>query len=325
MLGYVLPDGSRYPFMTTTTMRSSTAPSPTVQAMCAEEQVWSRGGWAAYLELTKPRVTAMVLVTAAAGFYLASLSAIDPILLFHLLLGTGMLAAGTAVLNQCVEREADAKLRRTSERPLPSGRVTPAEAMIFGMFLVLAGTVYLLATCNLLTAFLGWLTSIVYLAVYTPLKTRTPAATMVGAVPGALPPVMGWAAARGDLNLDALFLFLILFCWQFPHFLAIAWIYREDYERGGFRMLPRDDHGGRKTGLHILLSTIALLAVSQAPYWTGLVGPVYLTAALVLGGTFGRYSLQVFRGPTKFSARRLLKASVIYLPLLLLFLAFDKI
>jgi heme o synthase len=293
--------------------------------VCAGEQTWSRAGRAAYLELTKPRVTGMVLFTAAAGVYLASLSPIDPILLLHFLVGTGLLAAGTAALNQFMEREADARMRRTSARPLPSGRVTPAEAMIFGMFLVFAGTLYLLVSCNLLTAFLGWLTSTVYLAVYTPMKTRTPACTLVGAVPGALPPVMGWAAVRGDLNLDACFLFLILFCWQFPHFLAIAWIYREDYERGGFRMLPLGDEGGRKTGRNILLSTIVLLSVSQAPYWTGLSGQTYLAVSLLLGGMFGWYSLHVFRTPTKPSARRLLKASVIYLPLLLFFLTLDKI
>ncbi len=306
-------------------MRSSTASSQAVRHPYAGEQIWSRAGRAAYLELTKPRVTGMVLFTAAAGVYLASLSPIDPILLLHFLVGTGLLAAGTAALNQFMEREADARMRRTSARPLPSGRVTPAEAMIFGMFLVFAGTLYLLVSCNLLTAFLGWLTSTVYLAVYTPMKTRTPACTLVGAVPGALPPVMGWAAVRGDLNLDACILFLILFCWQFPHFLAIAWIYREDYERGGFRMLPLGDEGGRKTGRNILLSTIVLLSVSQAPYWTGLSGQTYLAVSLLLGGMFGWYSLHVFRTPTKPSARRLLKASVIYLPLLLLFLTLDKI
>ncbi len=280
---------------------------------------------APYLELTKPRVTSMVLLTTAAGYYLGSPGRISVGGLLCVLLGTGLLAGGTAVLNQFMERDADRLMRRTAQRPIPSGKITPRQALNYGMLLVSLGTVFLLATTNILTAFLGWLTSVIYLLVYTPMKTRSPWCTLIGAVPGAIPPVMGWTAARGTLTVDAAVLFGILFCWQFPHFLAIAWVYREDYERGGFLMLPRGKRNGTWTSLAILLFSILLLPVSLAPYWLGLDGSMYMLASAVLGLGFFWFSLNVARLQTRFSARRLLQSSVAYLPFLLLFLTIGKL
>ncbi len=280
---------------------------------------------APFLELTKPRVTSMVLLTTAAGYYLGSAGGVSVVGLVCVLLGTGLLAGGTAVLNQFMERDADRLMRRTAQRPLPSGKVSAQQALHFGMLMVSLGTIFLLATTNLTTAFLGWLTSVIYLLVYTPMKTRSPWCTLVGAVPGAIPPVMGWTAAHGALTVEAVVLFGILFCWQFPHFLAIAWVYREDYERGGFLMLPRGHRRGTWTGLAILLFSLLLLPVSLAPYWVGLDGLAYLIASVVLGVGFLWFSLNVARLQTRFSARRLLQSSVAYLPFLLLFLTIGKL
>lgn len=279
---------------------------------------------AAYLELTKPRVTLMVVLTAAAGFYLAPARGVDLLLLFHTLLGTALLSAGTAVLNQFMERKADARMHRTSRRPLPAGMLSPSDALIFGMGLVTSGTLYLILTTNGLTAGLGWLTSAVYLLIYTPLKTKSSICTLIGAFPGATPPLMGWAAASGTLNLDALILFAMLFTWQFPHFLAIAWIYREDYERGGFVMLPPRDLSGLWTSWKMLLFSVLLLAFSVLPSVSGFAGDVYLFGAVLLGAFFIWYSLRVVLLRSKYSARRLLRASVIYLPLILILMTIDK-
>jgi protoheme IX farnesyltransferase len=278
-----------------------------------------------FVELTKPRVNVMVLLTTAAGFYLASRAPYDLVLLFNVLVGTGLLATGTAVLNQYMEREADGRMHRTLARPLPSGRVTSRQALNFGMLLVSAGTVYLLGTTNTLTALLGWLTSVIYLLVYTPLKTRSTWCTLIGAIPGALPPVMGWTAQRGSLGIEAAILFGILFCWQFPHFLAISWLYRDDYERGGFYMLPQGEEAGPWAGRRILSFAIVLLPVSMAPYWSGLTGPLYLAGAIVMGLFFLWSSYRTARLATKPAARLLLRNSVIYLPVLLLFLAIGKV
>lgn len=279
----------------------------------------------AYFELTKPRVTFLVVLTTAAGFYLASTGTFDYALFFHALLGTALLAGGTAGLNQYMERELDARMRRTARRPLPSRRVNPADALVFAMSLVLAGTVYLLWQTNPLTVVLGWSTCAVYLLMYTPLKTRTEHCTFVGAFPGAWPPLMGWAAASGSLNWDALILFGILFTWQFPHFHAISWVYRDDYERGGFLMLPLAEDGEKRTGRQILAYTFSLLLISFLPVWTGLSGYLYLAGALVLGLSLTRYSVRVASNPSRTAARRLLRASVIYLPLLLILMVIDKV
>lgn len=279
----------------------------------------------ALAELVKGRVTFMVLVTTAAGFYLALQAHAPWLLLLHTLLGTGLLAAGTAALNQFMERRQDALMRRTRIRPLPAGRLSPAEARWFGMFLVAAGTLYLLALVNPLTAALGWFTSAVYLLIYTPLKTRTFVCTLVGAVPGAVPPVMGWTAVRNELGIEPLILFSLLFTWQFPHFLAIARLYREDYERGGFRMLPREDASARTSGALILTFACALGMVSVLPFVVGMAGWIYLAGAILAGLLFGRRAWGAASSPSKPADRQLLRASVIYLPLVLILLAVDKL
>ena len=283
------------------------------------------GTLSAFLELTKPRVTVLVVVTAAAGFYLASVSSLHLSLLLHLLLGTALLAAGTSVLNQFLEREADSKMHRTEGRPIPSGRMTAKSTLWFGLTLVLAGTLYLVVAANPLTALLGCLACASYLFLYTPLKTRTTWCTLVGAFPGAIPPLMGWAAARGELGLDAWILFAILFLWQFPHFLAISWLYREDYQKGGFIMLPTVDLDGRRTSRSIVLYSLALLPASLLPWVSNLVGPTYLFGALLLGLILLAFGVAVASSRSKMSARRLLRASVAYLPLLLILMVIDKI
>ncbi len=278
-----------------------------------------------YVELTKPRVSALVVMTTAAGFYLASAGRLDWLLLFHTLFGTALLAAGTAVLNQFLERENDALMRRTARRPLPAKKLEPTNAMVFGLVLIACGGLYLGLLVNPLTAFLGCLTTVVYLLAYTPLKTRTSFCTTVGAFPGAMPPLMGWAAASGGLNLNAWILFGILFLWQFPHFLSIAWIYRDDYERGGFKMLPLFDREGKRTGFRVVAFTAALLLVSVAPFFTDLAGAIYLLAAVGLGLGFLWTGLLLARNRSRISAKLLLRASVIYLPLLLVVMIADKI
>ena len=277
-----------------------------------------------YLILTKVRITALVLVTAAAGFLLASGPAPDFELLAWTLLGTGLAASGAAALNQVVEREVDAKMRRTASRPIPSGRMTVARGRSVGIALSAAGVGLLAASVNLLTALLALVTVLLYIAVYTPLKRMTPLNTIVGAIPGAVPPVMGWTAVTGTLGLPAWVLFAILFLWQLPHFLAIAWIFRDDYRRGGFPMLPVVDPGGEATGRQVALYCAALVPVSLIPTFLGLTGPVYFFGALVLGlGFFGAGLMMALhrRGP---EARRVLLASVAYLPLLLALLVVDR-
>lgn len=278
----------------------------------------------ALVELTKPRVTLMVVITAAAGFYLGADGPIDLARLLNCMIGTGMMAGGTAVLNQYMERKADAKMRRTLDRPLPAGIITPRLALFYGMALVFVGMFQLFLANNPLTAFLGWLTSAVYLLCYTPLKTRSHLCTAVGAIPGAAPPIMGWAAAAGTLDMNALLLFAILFSWQFPHFLAIAWIYREDYERGGFIMLPERDSDGIITSRQILAFSVLLLLLSIAPYFTGLTGAIYAIGAVPLGLLFLWAGVKLAKGRTKTAARLLLRTSVIYLPLLLILMTADK-
>ncbi len=283
------------------------------------------GGLASYLELTKPRVSTLVVMTTAAGFYLGSGARFDWMLLFHTLCGTALLAAGTAVLNQFLERDNDGRMHRTAGRPLPSKRLEPVNAMVFGLALIAVGGLQLGFLANPLTAFLGCLTTLVYLLAYTPLKTRTALCTTVGAFPGAMPPLMGWAAARGQLDLNGWILFAILFLWQFPHFLAIAWIYREDYQRGGFKMLPLHDREGKRTGLRVAAFSAALLLVSLAPFFTDLAGTVYLAAALGLGAAFLWAGVLLARTRSRVNAKIMLRVSVIYLPLLLGAMIADKL
>lgn len=278
----------------------------------------------AYLELTKPRVTFLVLLTTVVGFYMASLGGVDSLLLLQVLVGTALVAAGTAVLNQVMEREEDARMWRTARRPLPSGRLGVGSALVFGCLLVLGGSLYLAVGVNLLSAVLAGLTASLYLLAYTPLKTRTPLCTLVGAVPGAIPPLIGWAAVRGQLEWEAWVLFAILFVWQFPHFLSISWIYREDYERGGFKMLPVLDRDGSRTTRRMVLYTLMLVPIGVLPWWMGLSGSTYLVGAILLGLGFAAFSWGAAWSRSREAARRVLKASVAYLPLLLILMAADK-
>lgn len=277
-----------------------------------------------YLILTKVRITALVLVTTAAGFLLASGERLDLALLGWTLLGTGLAASGAAALNQVLERDADAKMQRTAARPIPSGRMSAAHGLWVGVGLAFAGAGLLAALVNGLTALLALTTVILYVGVYTPLKRMTPLNTIVGAVPGAIPPVMGWTAVTGELGLPAWVLFAILFLWQLPHFLAIAWIFREDYRRGGFPMLPVVDPDGRATGRQVALYCAALIPVSLVPTFLGLTGAIYFFGALALGLGFLGFGLMMALRRRGKEARRVLLASVTYLPLLLALLVVDR-
>lgn len=277
-----------------------------------------------YLELTKPRVTLMVVLTALVSFYLASTS-IDFVLLVHTIVGTTLLAAGCAVSNQYLERDVDARMQRTRSRPLPSGRIMPAKALVFGVVLTVGGGLYLGAAANLLTGALGLASAAVYLFGYTPFKKKSPLCTTIGAFPGATPVLLGWAGARGTLDLEAWILFAVLFLWQYPHFLAIAWVYRDDYRRGGFRMLPQVDPGGRKTALQILIFILLLVPVSLLPTQVGLSSSLYAAGAVILGGVLLWSGLRVNRTRSRAAAHTLLKTSVVYLPLLMVLMALDRL
>jgi protoheme IX farnesyltransferase len=277
-----------------------------------------------YLELTKPRITWLILMSAGIGYYFGQTGALDPWLLLHTILGVGLLASGTATLNQWYERDADTLMRRTGGRPIPSGRVAPARALLFGLALVAAGLAELAWGVNRLSALLGFLTVFSYLCLYTPLKQRTWLSTTVGALPGAMPPLIGYAAAAGALTPQAWILFAILFVWQFPHFYAIAWMYRDDYARAGIQMLPVVEPDGVSTSRHILAFALLLVPVSSLPSFLAMTGHWYLGAALVLGALFLRAAARLSRTRTLPDARGVLKASVVYLPLLYLVLILDS-
>jgi protoheme IX farnesyltransferase len=276
------------------------------------------------LALTKPRVTLLVVLTAVAACYVGAQRILPDGILAWLALGTGLLAGGTAALNQLWERRTDALMARTSARPLPAGRVPSGWAMVVGGLASLAGFVILNWGVNGLCAAMGAATMGLYLLAYTPLKFHSPISTLVGAFPGAGPILMGWAAARGRLDEGAWILFGIQFLWQFPHFLAIAWLYKEQYQRAGIRMLPVVDVDGRETARQVLLYSLALLPVSLLPTLIGLTGTVYFAAALALGVAFLLAGVRSVRLGTRAGYRQLLQASVIYLPLLFAFMAFDR-
>ena len=278
-----------------------------------------------YFELTKPRIVTMVLVTTALGFFVGGHGVTSPLRLALTLLGTAFSAGGSGVLNHYIERDIDAVMRRTRDRPLPSGRVTPAAALSLGFLLIFAGQVVLVLTVNLMTAWLALLTAFLYVVIYTPLKRTTWLNTSLGSIPGALPPVGGWAAATGHLDAGAWVLFAILFAWQHPHFSSIAWIFRDDYRRGGFKMLPVLEEDGKRTCRHILAFSVLLIAVSILPALLGSSGTVYLLGALVLGAGMLAAGVSLTISRSNDDARRLLRASVIYLPLLLILTVFDSI
>lgn len=280
--------------------------------------------WRDYAELTKPRITLMVVLTALVGFLLASPGKLDWILLAHTLFGTGLLAAGASALNQYLERQVDARMRRTANRPLPAGRLTPAPALAFGVGLGLAGALYLWWTVNALTAALGAATLVAYIFVYTPLKPLSNLNTLVGAVPGAIPPMMGATAVTNELDLLAWALFGILFLWQMPHFLAIAWLYRTDYRRGGLAMLPVEDTSGVRTARQMMLYAAALVPVSLLPSVLGVSGPAYLIGALLMSLAFLGYAIAFGFSQNPRMARRVVLASVAYLPLLLILMVADR-
>jgi protoheme IX farnesyltransferase len=278
----------------------------------------------AYAELTKPRITFLIVLTAAAGFCLASRQGIDYLALATSMFGIALLSSGIATLNQYLERDLDSLMRRTADRPLPSGKLTPGEALWFGVTLTAGAEVYLAAFVNPLTALLGLTVIAGYLFGYTPLKTRSTLSTLVGAFPGAVPPLIGWTAARGDLGVEPWVLFAILFLWQFPHFLAIAWMYREDYSRAGILMLPVVEPDGRVTAQQIIVYTLMLLPVSLLPTVLGLSGKLYLFGAIILGLLFLYSSVRAAFSKSRQQARRLLLASVVYLPLLFILMVFDR-
>jgi heme o synthase len=269
----------------------------------------------AYFELTKPRIAFMLVLTSAAGFYLG-MKAFDLWLFVHSMVGITLLAFGVATLNQFIERKIDKLMDRTANRPLPSARLSGNEALIFGSLLCLISEVYLYFLVNPLTAILGLTVIVGYVLLYTPLKTRTSASTAIGAIPGAMPPLMGWTSAANEISLPALALFALLFLWQFPHFLAIAWLYREQYKKAGILMLPVVEPSGRMTARQIVLFAAMLLPISLAPFFVGLTGFIYLIGASLLGIWFLYESIKTAREKSDKSAKRLLLVSVLYLPLI---------
>jgi len=284
-----------------------------------------RPRWVDFYELLKPRMNLLILGTTFVGYFMAARLPDAWRILPHALLGTALCAAGAAILNQYAERRYDALMPRTAGRPLPTGRVAPNQALILGVLAGVLGTIYLAMFVNTLTAILGAVTLASYVLIYTPLKRITTLNTVVGAVAGAIPPVMGWTAVTGSLSEPALTLFAILFIWQIPHFLAIAILYREDYRLGGFKMLPVSDPQLSATSRQILLYTAALLPASLTPALTGIAGAAYAIAATVLGLGFFAFAAAAASRRTRTDARRLFFASIIYLPALLTALMLDRI
>ena len=287
-----------------------------------------------YAELTKMRVTTLIVMTAWCGYYLGALKSGVPSFswgLFHGLFGIGLVSGGTAALNEVMEQDVDARMRRTADRPLPSGRMSFFHATIVGAVLTLGGALDLGLTLNPLTGWLALATAFVYLVAYTPLKKKHPICTFVGAFPGAMPGVLGWTASRGHLEWGALVMFAIVFFWQFPHFFSIAWLYREDYAAGSVRMLPVVEPDGRSTSRQILLYSIGLIPISLLPTWSAMSGKLYLVGALLMsvallyfGARLAMLGLPVTAARSKQRARQLLQATVIYLPLLFALMMLDK-
>jgi heme o synthase len=278
-----------------------------------------------FLELAKPRVVLMVLITAFVGFYVGSAAVPNYLELLQMLFGTALAAGGTLALNQYLERDTDSVMERTRHRPLPDGRLQPREAAWFGLLITMGGLVYLALAVNLMSAGVTAVITLTYLLLYTPLKRKSSLCMLVGAVPGALPPVIGWVAAGGALTVDAWVLFAILFLWQVPHTLAIARLYRDDYAKAGIRFLPVIDPDSGSTDRQIISHTAALLVVSLLPTLLGFAGTIYFVAAFVLGVVFLANGISLAMNSTFLGARRLLYASLIYLPVLLLIMALDRV
>jgi len=277
-----------------------------------------------YIALTKPRITWLILMSTGVGYFFGAKSGWHFLALLHTVIGTGLIASGTAALNQWYERDADSKMKRTQGRPLPAGRLTPRNALIFAVLISAGGFAELFFGVNALSAWLGLFTLASYLFIYTPLKQRSPHSTTIGAIPGAMPPLIGYAAASGTLTWDAWILFAILFLWQFPHFYAIAWMYREDYERAGIRMLPVVEPDGESTARRILLYSLVLIPISLAPKFLSMTGNLYLFGALAIGLMFLYAGIRVSFDRTRQQARQVLLASVIYLPVLYGLMLLDR-
>lgn len=277
-----------------------------------------------FIALTKPRIAVMVLVSTVIGFFLAKRTLAPYDILAWCLLGTFLSVGGAATLNNFVERNTDKLMKRTAGRGLPSGIIQPGEALAFGTILVLLGVGILVAKVNLLTGFLALLSAFLYVLVYTPLKRITWLNTMVGAIPGALPPVGGWAAATGELSIEALPLFLILFVWQHPHFYAIAWLYREDYRQAGFQMLPAIDPDGYRTSLHVMFFCLLMIPISLIPTVIGMSGIAYFCGALLLGIYLLNAGFSFIKSGEDKDARKLLRASLVYLPAILALVVIDS-
>ena len=279
---------------------------------------------AAYFDLTKPRITALILLVTVAGFWLGSRGAPDGYRLLATISGIAALAAGMFALNQYFERDLDALMSRTSDRPLPAGRLKPRDALVFGTVLCAAAVAFLALMVNTLTGVVATATIAGYLFVYTPLKTKTPHCTLIGAFPGAVPPLVGWVAARGELGAEAWTLFAILFLWQFPHFHSIAWLYRDDYARAGIRLWPVVQPQGAATAMQVVGSTLLLLPVSLLPGLLSLAGATYVWGALALGIGFSYFALRTASGESRSRAQRLLLASVVYLPALFILMMLGR-
>jgi protoheme IX farnesyltransferase len=295
-------------------------------SVCVEASPLVRPRVADYVELTKPRVAVLVLFTVAAGAFLAGGLQVPFAVVVHAVVGTALVAAGASALNQWIERQTDALMSRTENRPLPSGRLQPLEVFVLGALLALGGLAYLALTLSQpWAALVAAVTLVLYVGVYTPLKRWTTLNTLVGAVPGALPPIIGWCAVRGEITLEAFSLFVILFLWQVPHFLAIAWIYREQYARAGLQMLPVVDRDGRLTGWNMIAYCLALIPASLTPALLGTAGLSYLGGAVLLGFGFLRCAWGFQRLHSLHQARRVLRASLIYLPGLFALLLLDRV
>ncbi len=278
-----------------------------------------------YIDLTKPRITWLILMSTGVGFFFGAQNAVWTwAVLIHTIIGTALIASGTAALNQWWEREADKKMTRTELRPLAAERIGATGALVFAIVLSIAGFLDLWLGANLLTGLLGVFTLLTYLLIYTPMKQLTPHSTTVGAIPGAMPPLIGFAAANGSLTSEAWILFAILFVWQFPHFYAIAWMYKEDYAKAGIKMLPVVDATGEQTARQILFYSLALIPISMIPRYLGMSGNFYLAGALILGTVYFYSGVLVARNKTRADARRVLLASIVYLPVLYMLMMADR-
>lgn len=292
--------------------------------VCSEAPSLGQSRIADYIALTKPRIAVLVLFTVAVGVVLGSGAPVNLMLLLHTVIGTAFVAGGASALNQLLERQSDARMKRTAQRPLPAQRLQPLEVLVFGVLLGAGGLLYLSWTLQQAIApLIALLTFVTYVGIYTPLKSVTSLNTFIGAIPGALPPVIGWTAARGQLDREAIALFLIVLVWQIPHFMAIAWIYREDYRQADLQMVPVNDPTGKRTGWTMVLFAAALIPVALSPSVFGRVGPIYLLGSAVLGIGFLLASIGFLRNHNEETARSVLRASLIYLPGLLALLVLD--